>query len=221
MIIVIDGPAGSGKSSTAKAVAEKLNIEYLDSGALYRALTYYYMSESFENFDSFFESLNNLTVTFKYEDTLFRVWIENTEVTGRLRLEEVSDLVSVVAAKPQVRNFVNSLMRQAVKNGVYIAEGRDLGTAVFPDAELKFFMVASVDIRAERRFEQLKQKGVQTSLQAVKQNIRQRDKTDSQRTSDPLKKSDSAIEINTTDLTFEQQVQKICSIIEQELKLKS
>lgn len=221
MIIVIDGPAGSGKSSTAKAVAAQLNIEYLDSGALYRALTYYFLDREFNDLSSFFETLETLPVSFRYENKVFRVCVDEQEVTSYLRSKEVSNKVSEIAAESEVRKFVNNLMRRAVKNGVYIAEGRDLGTAVFPDADLKFFMDASVEVRARRRLEQIQKKGVNITLQDVKENIRQRDQVDSQRTSDPLKKSDDAIEIDTTNFTFEQQVQKICSIIEQELKLKS
>lgn len=217
MIIVIDGPAGSGKSSTARAVAGKLGIEYLDSGALYRALTVVYLNEEWDDLTSFFELLSTLSISFKYEDDLFRVWINQEEVTDQLRSEEISEQVSEVASLPQVRSFVNELMHKAVQTGSYIAEGRDLGTAVFPDADLKFFMSASVDERARRRLEQLQQKGVDTTLGKVHKNIRQRDQKDTQRTSDPLKKADDAIEVDTTSLTFEQQVEQICSTIKQKI----
>ncbi|MDZ7714599.1 MAG: (d)CMP kinase [Balneolaceae bacterium] len=218
MIIVIDGPAGSGKSSTAKAVARKLGIEYLDSGALYRALTVVYVSKEWSE-SSFFEFLSTLSISFSYDDELFRVWIDDKEITDKLRSEEVSNNVSEVASKPKARTFVNNLMRNAVETGNYIAEGRDLGTAVFPDAKLKFFMSADINERARRRHQELIKQGQKTTLGSVKQNIEKRDKIDSQRNNDPLKKADDAIDIDTTDLTFEQQVQKICSLINKRLTL--
>lgn len=218
MIIVIDGPAGSGKSSTAKAVARKLGIEYLDSGALYRALTTVFVTKEWSD-SSFFEFLSTLSISFSYDNERFRVWIDDIEITNKLRSEEVSDKVSEVASKPESREFVNNLMREAVTTGNYIAEGRDLGTAVFPDAELKFFMSADINERARRRHQELVDEGQETSLAAVKQNIEKRDKIDSQRENDPLKKADDAIDIDTTSLTFEQQVQKICSIITERITL--
>lgn len=217
MIIVIDGPAGSGKSSTARAVAGKLGIEYLDSGALYRALTTVYVDQEGDDLNLFFEILGTLTISFKYEDGLFRVWVDQQEVTDRLRSKEIAEHVSEVASMPRVRSFVNELMRNAVQTGNYIAEGRDLGTAVFPEADLKFFMSASVEERARRRLEQLQEKDIDTTLEQVHRNIRQRDQKDTQRTSDPLKKADDAIEVDTTNLTFEQQVEQICSTITQKL----
>ena len=218
MIIVIDGPAGSGKSSTAKAVAQKLGIEYLDSGALYRTLTTIYISQEWSE-SSFFDFLSTLSISFAYENEIFRVWVDDKEVTDNLRSAEVSNHVSEVASKSKSRTFVNNLMREAVETGNYIAEGRDLGTAVFPNAEIKFFMSADIDERARRRHKELKEHGEQATLDSVKENIVKRDKIDSQRKTDPLKKANDAIDIDTTGLTFEQQVQKICSIISEQLSL--
>jgi len=144
MIIVIDGPAGAGKSSTAKAVAQKLNIEYLDSGALYRALTCIFLQAGKDR-KAFFDLLKQASVSFSYTDAIFRVWVNDEEITAKLRNAEVSALVSDIASLDGSRTFVNSLMREAVQEGAYIAEGRDLGTAVFPEADLKFFMSADVD----------------------------------------------------------------------------
>lgn len=220
MIIVIDGPAGAGKSSTAKAVAQKIGIEYLDSGALYRALTFIYL-EAGKNVDEFFNMLDDVEVSFNYEidDELFQVFIDGKDITGELRSASVADNVSSVASMPRVRSYVNNLMREAVNQGNYIAEGRDLGTAVFPDADLKFFMNADVTERAKRRYDELIAAGEEVSLKQVKQNILERDYKDTRRDSDPLIKADDAIEINTTNLNFEQQVDQICSTIVEQLEL--
>lgn len=212
MIIVIDGPAGSGKSSTAKAVADKMGLQYLDSGALYRALTLIYLESGCDK-ERFFELVDKKSISFRYENHLFRVYIDGDEVTRQLREMEVSENVSKVASMPEGRRIVNDLMRSAVSENGYIAEGRDLGTAVFPDADLKFFMSADLETRTHRRYEELRLQGIETDLETVRENIRRRDRKDSQRSTDPLKKPEDAIELDTTNLDFEQQVQLICSHI--------
>lgn len=214
MIFVIDGPAGSGKSTTARAVADKLNIQYLDSGALYRAVTWIYI-ESGLNEKAFFEMLNQTPIDFVYDNGIFHVTIGGSEVTENLRTREVMNRVSEVASKPEVRRYVNRLLREFARNENVIAEGRDLGTVVFPDADLKFFMLASADERARRRYSELKSKGRDITFEEVRENILERDRKDSQREHDPLKKAENAIEIDTTDMTFEQQVKQICSLIEE------
>lgn len=216
MIIVIDGPAGSGKSSTARAVADQLQIEYLDSGALYRTATLIYIDANRDQ-DMFFNLLNQKKISFRYDDQTFHVEIDGLPVTDDIRSPRVAKYVSEVAAMPQVRTFVNNLMHKAVANGIYIAEGRDLGTAVFPDAELKFFMSAELEERARRRYEERKDDSPDLTFKEVKENIAQRDRKDSKREADPLKKAEEAIEIDTTDLTFEQQVNQICSEVKQRM----
>jgi cytidylate kinase len=218
MILVIDGPAGSGKSSTARAVADRLQIEYLDSGALYRTVTLIYL-EADRDEDTFFRLLNQKKISFCYSDQTFHVTVDGRSVTDDIRTPQVADYVSEVAAMPRVRTFVNNLMQEVVSGGVYIAEGRDLGTAVFPDAELKFYMSANLEERAQRRFKERQKEYPNLTLEEVKENIRQRDQQDSKRDSDPLKKADDAIEIDTTNLTFEQQVNQISSKVKQRIKL--
>lgn len=208
MIIVIDGPAGSGKSSTAKAVAKKLKIQYLDSGALYRALTLLYLAQS-KDLSLFFDDIENIKLKFLYENEVFRLWLNEEEVTSDIRSMEVSEKVSLIAESPKARAFVNQNIRKAIKEGVYIAEGRDLGTAVFPDAEMKFFMIADAQTRALRRFNELKEKGDAVSLEDIQKNIEERDALDSTRDADPLKQADDAILIDTSGLTFDEQVEFI------------
>jgi cytidylate kinase len=217
MMIVIDGPAGSGKSSTARAVADKLQIEYLDSGALYRTVTLLYLQADGDE-ALFFELLNQAEILFSYYDQQFHVKVDGSPVTEQLRSPKVAAKVSKVAAMPRVRAFVNNLMRTIIVDGIYIAEGRDLGTAVFPDAELKFFMKAELEERARRRFEDQKSDNSNLTFEEVKENIMQRDRQDSNRKTDPLRKADDAIDIDTTNLDFEQQVDKICSYISDQME---
>lgn len=205
MIVVIDGPAGSGKSSTAKAVAAQLQIQFLDSGALYRVATILYLNAQ-KDFPLFFDKLKESNITFYFKEGKFYAQLNGHDVSDKIRSMEVSEHVSEVASNPKVRAFVNDLMREVVQHDVYIADGRDLGTAVFPDADLKFYMIADLDTRARRRFEEVKAQGKNITLDDVKRNISQRDQTDANRSSDPLKKADDAILVDTSEITFEEQV---------------
>ncbi len=218
MIIVIDGPAGSGKSTTAKAVAEKLAIEYLDSGSLYRAMTWLFI-QSDQDEQVFFRKMDQTAVTFASDNQKFRVFVDENDITDELRTQAVADLVSTVASFPRVRLFVNGLMHEAIRKGKYIAEGRDLGTAVFPDADAKFFMVADPEERARRRHKELEEAGADISLQQVRENISSRDEKDAGRDADPLEKAPDAIEIDTTSRSFDEQVKHICSIISEKSEL--
>lgn len=213
MIIVIDGPSGSGKSSTAKAVAEKLGIEYLDSGALYRAVTLIWLEEERPSESEFLDILSSKKIRFEYTEGTFCIRMNGRDLTLELRRPYVSDHVSRVAALPKVRGFVNRLMREAVRNGLYIADGRDLGTVVFPDADLKIYMDASLDVRADRRFDELKNAGESISRKEVKENLRLRDHADSTRDEAPLVQPEGAKRIDTSRISFDEQVEEISSYI--------
>lgn len=219
MIIVIDGPAGSGKSSTAKEIAKRLNLQFLDSGALYRALTVIWIEAGEPDLQSFFKMLNKVDLNTRYINQVFNVSYNGKDITEDIRSQEVASHVSNIAKESAVRAYVNNYMRELVKNGVYIADGRDLGTAVFPKADLKFYMKASLEERAKRRFKEMKQLKTGLTLNDVKLNLQQRDFTDSNRMSDPLKKADDAVVIDTTRKTFEEQIQEMIRIIENKLKL--
>ncbi|MEQ8447909.1 cytidylate kinase [Balneola sp. EhC07] len=214
MIVVIDGPAGSGKSSTARAIAEQLQIQFLDSGALYRVATLVYL-ESLDNGTSFFDRLKESDISFYFKNKNFHSFLNGEEVSDEIREMKVSNAVSKVASDPMVRSHINKLMRAEVETGVYIADGRDLGTAVFPDAELKFFMVADLHERAKRRLAEMESQGLDASLEEIKSNLESRDNADSSRASDPLKQADDAILINTSELSFEEQVSQIAERIRQ------
>ena len=213
MIVVIDGPAGSGKSSTARAVAHELNIQYLDSGALYRAATYLFLKNE-HSLPMFFESLHSAQLKFEFNDE-FQVTLNAVNITEAIRTPEVSAHVSTVAAMPKVREFINALMNKAVQHDVYIADGRDLGTAVFPSAECKFFMIADLETRAKRRHQELNSKGIQISYNEVLTEIKQRDRIDSTREKDPLKQADDAIVVDSSTFSFDEQVQYIIKKIEE------
>ena len=220
MIIVIDGPAGSGKSSSARAIANRLNIQFLDSGALYRAVTWHWVQSQKPDFETFFKKLPETELLTEYKDQTFFVSVNNKDITAEIRKHNVAKHVSKIASHPKIRDFVNNYMRELVKEDVYVADGRDLGTAVFPDAELKFYMDASIKERAKRRFKELQQSDPGVTLQQVKENLEQRDHSDQTRAADPLKKADDAIVIDTTGKTFEEQIEEMILIIEEQLKLK-
>jgi cytidylate kinase len=213
MIVVIDGPAGSGKSSTARAVAHELNIQYLDSGALYRAATYLFLKNE-HSLPMFFESLHSAQLKFEFNGE-FQVTLNAVNITEAIRTPEVSAHVSTVAAMPKVREFINALMNKAVQHDVYIADGRDLGTAVFPSAECKFFMIADLETRAKRRHQELNSKGIQISYNEVLTEIKQRDRIDSTREKDPLKQADDAIVVDSSTFSFDEQVQYIIKKIKE------
>ncbi len=219
MIVVIDGLSGSGKSSTAKAVAKKLGIQYLDSGALYRTATFIWLHDGKRLTENqFIDILESKDIEFEFKNDRFLVFLNGRNITSELRRQSVSDNVSMVAAMPGVRRFLNDLMRKAVSTDDYIADGRDLGSVVFPDAEFKFFMKASLDERARRRYKELESNGESVSLGEVEQNLDKRDRKDLNRTVDPLIKPDDAVEIDTTRISFDEQVDKICSIIAKEIR---
>lgn len=219
MIIVIDGPAGSGKSTTAQALSDRLGINFLDSGALYRALTLAWIRAGKNDKDEFFNNLSDLSIDAAPGNSRFEVWLNGDNISDEIRSQEVADNVSDIATDKRARAYVNSIMRKLVEKDAYIADGRDLGTAVFPDADLKFFMEASVEERANRRYNELLEKGEDVSFDEVLNNVKKRDHTDRNRSSDPLKKAGDAILIDTTGKTFEEQVDEISSIIRHRLNI--
>lgn len=219
MIIVIDGPAGSGKSSTAKALANRLDINFLDSGALYRALTYTWLESGKPDKNKFFKNLMDVRLHVECSGGQFKVAVNDVDVTDKIRSAVVSDNVSEIASFPTARSFANNIMRELVKDDTYIADGRDLGTAVFPDADLKFFMDASIEERAKRRFDEIKSTQKNVSFEDVLKNLKMRDDKDRNRKSDPLRKANDAILIDTSGKTFMEQVDEMSTIINEKLTI--
>ncbi len=212
MMIVIDGPAGSGKSSTAKAVANQTDFQYIDSGALYRAVTLLYLKHT-DDRAAFFDAIDKADINFSYTNKLFRIFLEGHEVTRDIRRQQVAENVSKVASDPEVRERVNKLMRKQVQKGNFIADGRDLSTVVFPDADLKFYMDCDLETRAKRRYEELSKDGHDVSFVEIQRNLKKRDHLDSSRSHAPLKKSEDAIVIDTSNLSFREQVDIILNYI--------
>ena len=213
MIIAIDGPAGSGKSTTAKLLADKLGFIYLDTGAMYRAVTLFLLNNKIDinNTVDIQESLRKIDLSIKNEDK-FEVYLNSKNVTDNLRQTSIDDLVSYVSKILDVREKMVILQRSFSNNKNIVVEGRDIGSNVFPNADFKFFLIADVMERAKRRFNDQGYENKLTIPELV-EKIKKRDRIDSSRLISPLIKVDDAIEINTTSLTIEEQVTKIYDII--------
>ncbi|OJJ21306.1 cytidylate kinase [marine bacterium AO1-C] len=216
IIIAIDGFSGCGKSTTAKRVAKELNYIYIDTGAMYRAVTlYFYRQEVDINNDSAIQTaLQNIEIRFEYEAaTQKNVTILNGEaVEDEIRQMHISERVSGVSALPAVREAMVAQQRQMGAGKGIVMDGRDIGTNVFPNAELKVFMQADVQIRAERRQKELQAKGQEVALQKIADNLSERDHLDSTRIQNPLRKAEDAHIIDTTHLTIEEQSQQIVDL---------
>lgn len=205
--IAIDGPAGSGKGITSKELSHRLGYFYLDTGAMYRAVALY-MKQHTITIQSFQpDILHNISISFSKEN---EVCLNDENVEHLIRTPEISDLASSFSTVKEIRDFLVEQQQEIVKNKGYIAEGRDIGTRVMPYAELKIYLNASLDVRAQRRYEDLKKQGLLFSFSEVEKMIEERDHQDKNREYDPLIKAKDAIEIDTSDLTIEDQV----SIIE-------
>lgn len=216
IIIALDGYSGCGKSSTAKQVAQALEYTYLDSGAMYRAVTLYFLKHHIDLQDSVavLEALGNINISFsRNEDSrINETYLNGENVEEMIRKMEVSENVSAVSALPIVREKMVSQQRALGKNKRVVMDGRDIGSHVFPEAELKIFMTADLKVRAERRMNELAEKGIKVSLEEIERNLKERDKLDSSRKQSPLIKTEDAIEIDTTYLSFDEQVDKIVGL---------
>ena len=202
--VAIDGPAGAGKSSVAKAVAKRAGYLYLDTGAMYRALTW-----------AALKSLIHTTDIHMEPGETDRVFVNGTDVTAPIRSAEVTGHVSAVAALPAVREKLVDLQRQIAARGGVILDGRDIGTVVLPKAELKVFLTASVEARAARRCVQLAEKGENVPLEKVKADISARDKADSERRVSPLREADDAVHVDNSRLTAEETADLLYKLIKE------
>jgi CMP/dCMP kinase len=211
MIIAIDGPAGSGKSTTAKLVAEQLGILHLDSGAMYRAITLkgLRLKIPFADHALLGEMSKNTSIRFEIKNKKQRVFMDDEDVTEAIRSSEVTANVSDYCAVGIVREILVDQQRKIGNAQDSVLEGRDIGTVVFPHAEFKFFLVADVSERAKRRQKELAAKNIQKTVEELISEINERDKKDSSRSNSPLKKAADAMEIDTTHMTIDEQVQEI------------
>lgn len=204
IIIAIDGPAGSGKSTAAKNLAKKLGFIYLDTGAMYRAITFCALRNNIvDDVPAVIEMTKNLSLSLKYEDGVNRVFVDDEEVTDKIRTAEVNSKVSEISVIPEVRTEMVKIQKSIGEQGNIVAEGRDVTTVVFPDADIKIFLTASIDERAKRRFKEFQQKKADITIEEVKANLEKRDKIDSGREVSPLRKADDAIEFDNTGFTPE------------------
>lgn len=215
LIIAIDGPASSGKSTVAKRIADQLNLIYVDSGAMYRTITYVAIKEHIDLTDEekIVNALERVSIEFERTEEGQSVFCNNKEVTDDIRQNDVTNAVSIVAAHPLVREVLVDRQRKIAMKQNVIMDGRDIGTVVLPDASVKIFLVASVDERAERRYKENRQKGIKSDLTKLKQEISERDYKDSTRKVSPLRKADDAFEIDTTALSIDEVAEKIKKII--------
>jgi cytidylate kinase len=213
--IAIDGPASSGKSTVAKILAKKLHYIYCDTGAMYRALTYLAMQQGvdFEDEAKLAELCTEHTISFEQAAEQQKVFVDDQEVTEAIRQPDVTNAVSIVAKHAQVRAKLVGMQQAIGQAGGVVMDGRDIGTAVLPDAEVKIFLVASVEERAQRRFKENQEKGIPTDFETLKKEIEQRDYLDSTREVSPLKQALDAVKIDTSGMSIEEVVQAIEAVI--------
>jgi len=215
IIIAIDGHSGCGKSTTSKLVAEHFNYKYLDSGAMYRAITLYLLRNkiSYDNEDAIRNNLKNIIITFKYVEGNQNTFLNNENVEKEIRGDKISNNVSKYSSISIIREHLVSIQKQMGKRKKIVVEGRDITTVVFPDAEIKIFMTADIEVRAKRRFEDMKNNNPEVTYSDVLENLSERDSKDSNRKDSPLRVADEAIVIDTSDLEINEQTHKIIDII--------
>ena len=223
--IAIDGYSSTGKSTIAKQLASKLGYVYVDSGAMYRAMTLFsmqkgYISNSQFNIADLIDNLDNASLKFIYNESLgfAEMYLNDVNVEKPIRSLEVSNLVSKVSAIPEVRRKLVAIQKEIGKNKAVVMDGRDIGTVVFTDAELKIFMTSSAETRAQRRFDELIQKGEKVSYKEVYTNVVERDRVDTTRKDSPLVKAEGAIEIDNSELSKEKQFEIILKLVEKKLR---
>lgn len=209
LVVAIDGYSSCGKSTLAKALAKKLGFIYIDSGAMYRAVTLYFLRNNvdLQNHDAIIEALNHIELNFHSRDYQSHITLNGEEVSDEIRLMPVSEAVSPVSAIKEVRKEMVKQQQRMGKSKNIVMDGRDIGTAVFPDAQVKFFMTADPKIRAERRFKEMQAKGDESiTLEEVFENLAHRDYADTTRAESPLTRADDAIILDNTDITEDEQL---------------
>ncbi len=219
IVIAIDGNSGCGKSTTAKAVAKALKYIYIDTGAMYRAVTLFFIRNNVDLKDDkqVEEALNDIRISFEYnnETGTNDTFLNGENVECEIRQMEVSNLVSPVSEISRVRKKLVEQQRILGNGKGVVMDGRDIGTVVFPDADLKIFMTANLEVRAERRKKELLEKKSDVNLEEVVDNLRNRDRIDSSRADSPLKKADDAYEIDTSNISFDAQVNQVLELVKE------
>ena len=218
LVIAIDGFSSTGKSSISKVVADTLGLIHIDTGAMYRAITLFglrnFKDEKQEiDLSKLLQNLNEISLEFRENSGKLEIYLNGENVSKEIRTTEVSDNVSFIAKQPEVRERLVVLQRDIAEKQGVIMDGRDIGTVVLPDADYKFFLTASADERARRRFLELQSLGIETTIEEVKQNLIERDRIDSKREISPLKQAEDAILIDNTNLNKEETIDLILSYI--------
>ncbi|WP_145523949.1 (d)CMP kinase [Virgibacillus sp. SK37] len=218
--VAIDGPAAAGKSTVAKIVAERLSYIYIDTGAMYRALTLKALKQQLDlkNESKIEELLLHTIIELNQKENRQIVLLDGEDVTEEIRNQEVTNYVSYIAKIPTVREQMVLRQQKLAENRGVVMDGRDIGTHVLPDAEVKIFLIASVEERAMRRYEENKRRGIFTDLEELKEDIKKRDEMDMNREVSPLIKADDAVEVDTTSLTIDEVVQEILNVVSSYLK---
>ena len=211
--VAIDGPAGAGKSTIAKLVAKEKGYIYVDTGAMYRGLAICFLNKGIspEEKDRVIEALETADVTIRYEDGKQQVYLNGENITARLREEAVGNMASKTSAIPEVRAKLLELQRNLARTSDVIMDGRDIGTCVLPDADVKIYLTASTHTRAKRRYDELCEKGIACDLKEIEKDIEERDHRDMTREIAPLKQAEDAILVDSSELTIEEVVTKIIS----------
>lgn len=214
MNIAIDGPAGAGKSSIAKLAAKKLSFVYIDTGAMYRTMAYYFLKNGIDIKDekAAAEHCGEIEIRIAYENGDQQIFLNEINVSKEIRSEEVGNQASVVAAYGAVREKLVALQRQMAACTDVIMDGRDIGTVVLPGAELKIYLTASAAVRADRRYKELQEKGVDCDRKKIEEDIILRDKQDMNREISPLKQAEDAVYLDSSDMTIDEVVQEIITL---------
>ena len=214
-VIAIDGPAGAGKSTVAKIVAERLGYVYIDTGAMYRAVAWRTLQQDPKATDAaILRAVHDIDVRLACTENGTRVTVNGTDVTAAIRTPEVTHIVSRVAALGPVREKMVELQRAMAVSGAVVMDGRDVGTHVLPDADVKVFLTASVEERAQRRYDEMKQKGYPVDFEELKREIASRDKQDSEREISPLRQADDAVLLDSTALSIDEVAARILKLCE-------
>jgi len=219
-VVAIDGTSASGKSTTARNVAQRLGWFFLDTGAMYRAVAYEVLRRGVDpnDFERVAEVAKEIDIDVKPGPDGQITYVNGEDVSAHLRTPEVDKAVTPVSQNPEVRKKLVAIQRMVGENRELVCEGRDMTTVVFPDAELKIYMDANINVRAERRKKDLEKKGIHISLEEIKKDLMRRDLADSNRDISPLKKADDAILLDTTNLTIEDEVNFVLERIKERLK---
>lgn len=220
--VAVDGPSGAGKSTLSKAVARELGIVYVDTGAIYRTIGYYIFREGIDPKDAgaVVAALPLIHVDMCYsEDGLQHMLLNGEDVTEQIRLPEISMYASAVSAIPPVRDYLLEMQRDMARRSSVIMDGRDIGTVVLPDAQVKIFLTADVEVRARRRTTELELRGTPKPFEQVLEEMKQRDWADSHRDTAPLQEAEDAIRVDTTDMDFQQSKEAIMQVIRRRTQL--